>query len=212
MPPAAPEAQQRYVEEEQRRSQWMQRRSNADESLTQDTRSMDMKGILFASALISIAGCTAPEPEASTPTQAPPGLAGVWELASYTVTNSNGVSRFPFGHQPKGQIVYTENGQMSAQLMRSDYDLTPFTELDFSTALQELGLSAFFSYWGTYDLDEAAGTVTHRIEGCLYPAWVGASQVRNFRLEDPNHLVLWAQLADVGDPGDLYELGWTRIQ
>jgi hypothetical protein len=145
---------------------------------------MDMKGILFASALISIAGCTAPEPEASTPTQAPPGLAGVWELASYTVTNSNG----------------------------ADYDLIPFTELDFSTALQEMGLSAFFSYWGTYDLDEAAGTVTHRIEGCLYPAWVGASQVRNFRLEDPNHLVLWAQLADVGDPGDLYELGWTRIQ
>jgi hypothetical protein len=171
-----------------------------------------MKWLRFAWAVIVVAGCSAPEPEASTPTQPSPGLAGVWELASYTVTNGDGVASFPFGDQPKGQIVYTENGRMSAQLMRSDYDLTPFSELGFSSALQEMGLSAFFAYWGTYHLDEASGIVTHEIEGCLFPDWVGASQVRNFRFEDPDHLVLWAQLADVGNPGDLFELGWTRVQ
>jgi hypothetical protein len=171
-----------------------------------------MKGFCFASALILIAGCTAPEPEASTSTQTTRGLTGVWELASYTVTNSDGVARFPFGQQPKGQIVYTETGQMSAQLMGSDYDLDSFSGVDGSAALQQLGLSAFFAYWGTYGVDEAAGTVTHEIEGCLYPDWAGASQVRNFRFEDSDHLVLWAQLPDVSDPGDRYELRWTRVR
>ena len=171
-----------------------------------------MRGFRFASALILIAGCTAPEPEASTPTQTPLGVVGVWELASYTVTNSDGIASFPFGQQPRGQIVYTETGQMSAQLMRSDYDLGSVSELDGPTALRELGLSAFFAYWGTFDVDEAASTVTHEIEGCLYPDWVGASQVRNFRFEDPDHLVLWAQLPDVSDPGDLFELRWTRVR
>jgi hypothetical protein len=101
---------------------------------------------------------------------------------------------------------------MSAQLMRSDYDITPFSELDFSVALRQMGLSAFFAYWGTYEVDAGSGTVTHVIKGCLYPDWVGASQVRNFRLEDPDHLVLWAQLPDLSDPGDRYELRWTRVQ
>ena len=171
-----------------------------------------MRGCCFTFALILASGCTAPEPEASTSSPTPPGLAGVWELASYTVTNSDGEARFPFGEQPKGQIVYSETGQMSALLMRSDYDVAPFSDLDFPAALQEVGLSAFFAYWGAYTFDEASGTVTHEIKGCLYPDWVGTSQGRNVRFEDPDHLVIWAQLADVGDPGDLYELRWTRVQ
>lgn len=171
-----------------------------------------MRGFHLASAVILVAGCTSSTPEASTPAKAPPVLAGVWELASYTVTDRNGMARFPFGEQPKGQIVYTENGRMSAQLMRSDYELTPFSGLDVSTAVQEMGLSAFFAYWGVYHVDESESTVTHEIEGCLYPGWVGASQVRNFRFEGSDHLVLWAQLSDVGDPGDLYELRWRRVQ
>ena len=178
----------------------------------------------------------APAPEASTPAQAASApttpaqaaeargtaaqaaavetasaLPGVWELVSYTVTGSDGVARFPFGQEPRGQIIYTESGQMSVQLMRSDYDLTPFMELDLATALEEMGLSAFFAYWGTYEVDEAAGTVTHEIAGCLFPDWVGASQVRSFRFDDAGHLVLWAQLTDVGEAGDLYELRWARV-
>jgi hypothetical protein len=166
----------------------------------------------LAVALVSLAGCTGQEPEnlESTPTQIE--VVGVWELASYTVTNSDGLARFPFGQQPKGQLVYTETGEMSAQLMRPDFDFASLAELDGSTALQELGVAAFFAYWGTYDVDEAVGTVTHHVEGCLYPDWAGVSQTRNYRFEDQDHLVVWAQLPDVSDPGDRYELHWTRIR
>lgn len=171
-----------------------------------------MKGFRFAFLLVLVTGCTAPESNPSTTTPPPPELVGVWELVSYTVTSSDGGVRFPFGQGPKGQIIYTETGEMSAQLMGADYALSAFSGLDGPAALQEVGVSAFFAYWGTYVVDKAAGTVTHELKGCLYPDWVGADQLRSFRFEGPDSLVLWAQLPGVGDPGDLYELRWVRVR
>jgi hypothetical protein len=134
----------------------------------------------------------------------------VWELDSYTVTDSEGIARFPYGQDPVGQLIYTEGGRMSAQMMRDDFDLGSFAEMDGESAVQEMGLSAFFAYWGTYSVDEGGSTVTHHLAGSLYSDWVGVDQLRNYRFEGDDTLVIWAQLQGVGDPGDLYELVWVR--
>ena len=101
---------------------------------------------------------------------------------------------------------------MSAQLMRPDVDISSFAEMDGPAALQQLGETAFFAYWGSYVVDEAAGTVTHHVQGSLSPDWVGTAQVRGFRFQDPDNLYLTAQLPDVSDPGEMNELRWERIQ
>ncbi len=162
---------------------------------------------LFLGAVFACAEVDRPQPSADADSSP---LLGVWELESYTVTNSEGITRFPYGQGLFGQLIYTEDGRMSAQMMRSDFDLSSYSEMDGETAVREIGLTAFFAYWGTYSVDEEAGTVTHHLIGSLYSDWVGVDQLRNFRFENEDALVIWAQLPGVSDPGDLYELVWKR--
>lgn len=37
------------------------------------------------------------------------------------------------------------------------------------------------TYFGTYAVDSAAGTVTHTVEGAMAPDWIGARLVRGYR-------------------------------
>jgi hypothetical protein len=40
------------------------------------------------------------------------------------------------------------------------------------------------AYYGHYTFNEAQGTVTHYVEGSLFPNWTGQSMIRNTRFED----------------------------
>jgi hypothetical protein len=39
----------------------------------------------------------------------------------------------------------------------------------------------YIGYWGTFDVDAKAGTVTHTVEGGWFPNWIGQKQVRAYR-------------------------------
>jgi hypothetical protein len=43
--------------------------------------------------------------------------------------------------------------------------------------------SNYFGYFGTYTIDEQAGTVVHHIEGSWFPNLMGTDQIRHFRFE-----------------------------
>ena len=47
-------------------------------------------------------------------------------------------------------------------------------------------------YFGTYRVDESAGTITHHIEGSWFPNLVGTEQVRQYSL-DGSRLSLHAE-------------------
>jgi len=56
----------------------------------------------------------------------------------------------------------------------------------------------YFGYFGTYTIDENAGTVTHHIEESWFPNLIGTQQVRHYRFQR-NQLVLnadteWGQV------------------
>ena len=42
---------------------------------------------------------------------------------------------------------------------------------------------SYTSYWGTYRIDAAAGTVTHTVIGANAPSWPGSEQLRYFDLQ-----------------------------
>jgi len=115
---------------------------------------------------------------------------GAWELVRWTSADASGATTFPFGENARGQVSYTASGRMSAHLMQPPAD--PADEPP-----QHL------SYWGTFTVDTAAATVTHDVIGADRPNWIGSEQVRRFRFEGDDVLVLSLGRQD---------LTWRRIR
>ena len=40
------------------------------------------------------------------------------------------------------------------------------------------------AYYGSYDVDEAAGSLTHHVQGSWFPNWVGEDQPRLYGIAD----------------------------
>src|ERR1051325_1972913 len=113
-----------------------------------------------------------------------PRIVGTWQLMSRTVTRADGskVIDAVLGEQPSGRLVYDASGAMSLQMMRTgrkEAISTPANAKDKANARVILG---YDSYFGRYTVDEKAGTVTHHVEGSLFPEDVGDDWVRPFTL------------------------------
>lgn len=128
---------------------------------------------------------------------------GTWRLVSQEALREDGSVSYPRGEHPQGVIMYDAAGNMSVQLMRQgghsgDLD-------DLRTALEQ-----FLAYYGMYRVDEAAGTVTHVLEGCSYPAWAGTEQVRHYVFED-DRLRLTAVSVDADGHPQTRVIVWQRV-
>jgi hypothetical protein len=121
---------------------------------------------------------------------------GSWTLNSFELRLKSGEARKPLGEHPVGRILYQRNGQMSAQLMHSEP--AAFASGDPLQATLEEASRAwreYTGYWGTFTVDPEAPIVTHHIEGCSFPNWIGQNQIRSFRFEG-DRLILGADSPD----------------
>jgi hypothetical protein len=88
------------------------------------------------------------------------------------------------GPDAVGQISYTNDGRMSAQLMRPPSER--FANEDWRQALTEeksVAWQNYFGYFGSFSIDAVNHAVTHHIEGSWFPNLIGTEQVRYFRFE-----------------------------
>jgi hypothetical protein len=115
---------------------------------------------------------------------------GAWELVRWTSVDASGATTFPFGEDARGQVSYTASGRMSAHLMRPPAD--PADEPPQHLA-----------YWGPFTVDAGAATVTPHVIGADRPNWIESEQVRRFRFEGDDMLVLSLGRQD---------LTWRRIR
>jgi len=142
-------------------------------------------------------------------------LVGPWRLISWEQRTAGGDVSYPYGMSPEGQIVYTANGRMSAQLMNPGADLAGVTASG-TEAIIGSAADTFFAYYGTYELDEWAQTVTHHVEGSLASSWVGSDQVRQFEFLSDGRLQLTAIIAEEDRVSDgtigPQVLVWERIE
>jgi Lipocalin-like domain len=120
---------------------------------------------------------------------------GAWRLISWKATSPSGEIRYPHGETPEGQIIYTANGQMSAQLMNPGAALPDVNGLSPGEVLARIA-TTFFAYHGTYEIDAPARTVTHHVVGSLAPNWVGTDQVRAYEFLSDDRLELTARIGD----------------
>jgi hypothetical protein len=118
-------------------------------------------------------------------------LIGAWKLVSYREIPLDGSDPFePLGHQPRGIIMYTPDGYMSAQLAKPDRrhcasgDWFAGTDADYRAEA-----SSYIAYTGPFHVDEDAQTLTHSMFISLFPDWTGQTQPRRVKLEgDTLHL------------------------
>jgi Lipocalin-like domain len=111
-------------------------------------------------------------------------LLGSWRLISWEEHDASGRVHYPLGPKAVGQITYTADGRMSAQLMRPGS--TRFASEDWRKATPQeksTAWSDYFGYFGTFRIDLAQRAVVHQIEGSWFPNLVGTEQIRHFRFE-----------------------------
>jgi Lipocalin-like domain len=112
-------------------------------------------------------------------------LIGAWTLQSYESSTIDGSDvAYPLGVDASGIIMYTPDGYMSAQLMRSDR--TPFDHDDPHLAHDnELAAAAggYLTYAGPFTVVDD-GLIAHHVEVSLLPNWIGGIQYRKAHLHD----------------------------
>ena len=124
-------------------------------------------------------------------------LLGAWRYVGTRINDSN----WDRGANPKGMIYYGPHGEMAVQIApdvkrtRAGAAMTP---QEAFTAVKD-----YIAYFGTYTVDEAAGTVTHHRQDSLQPG-DGGDLVRRYELNG-DRLVLRA-------PNSPLEVTWERIK
>jgi hypothetical protein len=112
-------------------------------------------------------------------------LFGVWELISCEGRSADGASFLPYGAQPVGKLIYTEDGHLAVTLMNSSRE--QFVSEDISKATSDEVVAAFNtfdSYSGRWRFHEEADSVEHIIESGRIPNWVAKTHLRNCATED----------------------------
>lgn len=117
-----------------------------------------------------------------------PGIEGSWRLESWTLANGSPRCSEEEG-SVSGQLVYTSDGHMSAQLGCAQIDLSDLSDLSPQEVRRRLS-RRHLSYYGAYTLDESARTVTHHVVGSSNVGMVGTDQVRSFAFEGNDRIVL----------------------
>lgn len=118
---------------------------------------------------------------------------GAWRLVSWERRSPSGEVSYLYGREPAGQLIYTANGQMSAQLMNPEAKSVDDADSGSREATAEVA-KRFFAYWGSYSVDESTASVTHHVLGGLARSWVGRDQVRRYEFSGDDRLMLTADL------------------
>ncbi|BBY34305.1 hypothetical protein BST33_17935 [Mycolicibacter minnesotensis] len=109
-------------------------------------------------------------------------LLGGWELSSCdSVDIDSGAVSHPFGTAPRGLILYTADGYMSAQLAGSS----------------DAALPTYIAYGGRFRVEEETATVHHEVSVSMLPELLARPQLRHARV-DGDRLTLSASATNDG--------------
>ena len=120
-------------------------------------------------------------------------ILGASELVGFDARDTaTGAVRQPLGHRPRGLILYTADGFMSAQLADSE-------------------LAEYIAYSGPFHVDEQAATVRHDVRMATMPDLLSRPQLRQVAFDD-GRLVLSATMSDETGTTTHSTLTWQRAK
>ncbi|MHA1535705.1 MAG: lipocalin-like domain-containing protein [Promethearchaeota archaeon] len=130
---------------------------------------------------------------------------GIWKLISMESQTVDGEVLEKFNWI--GRLRYDDKGYMSVQLM--DSNRQPLEDWESSEELKK-AFEGYNAYYGTYDVDHEEGSVTHHLEGSLFPNWTNIDLKRLFKLFD-NRLELITTPRQENDTEVVWRLIWERV-
>lgn len=110
-------------------------------------------------------------------------LEGHWTLKS-VVNELDGVKSEPLGKDPLGLFIFDRSGRYAIQLYKPGLppiaanDRYKGTDEEYRTIVR-----GSLSHYGTFTVDEKAGTFTVRAVAANYPNWIGKDQPRKFSVK-----------------------------
>jgi lipocalin-like protein len=112
-------------------------------------------------------------------------IVGAWRLESRTVRASSGETLLDpvLGQQPIGRLVYDASGHMMLAMMRRDRTQAISVPSRPEDAKNPRIVLGYDTYFGTFTVNDAAGTITHHVEGSLFPEDLGKEFTRRFRVD-----------------------------
>src|SRR5215475_4097629 len=125
-------------------------------------------------------------------------LVGIWR---YVGTWIDGKARPNRGANPKGYIFYAASGEMAAQIAPDR--VNPMAGATPTAEEAKAALADYVSYFGTWTLDERAGTITHHRVASVQPGPLTA-YVRSYEFKG-DRLIL-------RPVGSKQEVVWERIK
>jgi len=154
--------------------------------------------ILVAVTVLTLSGVSSPQStEKSDADSVKEKLIGAWRLAWEDEQGTDGKMKHIVDY--KGTIVYTRDGHMSVQIMLPNPDVV--RDVDNPVKYDQGGYEA---YYGSYEVNEQAHTVTHHVQGSLVRALVGKDLTRVYRFSD-GQLILKSSR-----PDEHWTIAWER--
>ena len=132
-------------------------------------------------------------------------------MKEWRIELGDGSTRYPFGTDAVGQILYTHEGKMSAVIMtgnRSRFGKHSARHLSESQKI--VAFDSYFHYAGTWVIE--GDQLVHSVDFSLNPDFMGTQQRRSAKLQDPYHLTLSAREKSDGGTSRLHYLEWCRTR
>jgi hypothetical protein len=155
---------------------------------------MNLRSMMLAAAAVALFGVNASVAQDDAARK----IVGAWRYVGTTVDGKPRVGR---GDNPKGMIYYGPHGEMSVQIAPDIERPKAGTVMTPDEA--KIAVSNYIAYFGTYTIDEKAGTVTHHRQASVQPGDKG-DFVRAYEFKG-DRLVLWP-------PNSKQEITWERIK
>lgn len=146
-------------------------------------------------------------------------VVGTWRLLAFERHAPSGEVTTPFGPSPLGSLVYTAGGRVSVHLLQPGRPaFAAGTFRSGSDAEVRAAFEGYFGYYGRYTIEakEGAdgtviGSVTHQVEGCAFPNYVGTDRTRTLEMRG-DRLTLTTPRGDSAQPIDWYRVVWERVR
>lgn len=138
-------------------------------------------------------------------------LVGAWKLVAAEFRYSDGNVTCPWGDPTAGQIIYTAGGLMSAQIMNpsrpkfASRDHMKGTDIEVRAAFE-----GYQAYYGTYEINDANRTISHIVEGSVFPNLVGHTLKRYYKITG-SRLTLSTPPMRMGGESVTVILIWEKI-
>lgn len=138
-------------------------------------------------------------------------LIGTWRLVSREDRTASGERRIDpaLGADPIALLVYDRAGNFAAQFMKRDRQAASQPPATASGPNNSRAVGGYDAYFGSYTVDDAAGTVTQRLVGSLSPENVGMVLTRSMRVS-ADELTIQLDTASADGTAVVRTLRWKR--